>query len=140
MTSESVSNRYRIAADGRWRSIGADLAFWGAVGAVVAALSGPLATLWSVPQSVLLGGGVAFAVLGAVLLFGLSRIQPTPRALVWSFGVSNLVLAPLLWLAAELRWLPLSAAGNWALIFAGAVALVLGIWQLTAGSRSRRSR
>lgn len=131
MTSNSISNRYRTTADGRWRSIAADLTFWSVVGASVAALSGPLGRLWSVSQPALAVGGVAFAVLGPGLLVGLSRTRPTPRGLVWSFGLSNLALAPLLWVAAELRWLPLSTAGNWALVSAGVVALVLGVWQLS---------
>lgn len=137
MTSESVSRSFRVSASGRWRPIAADLAFCSSVGAIVAALSRPLAQWWSVPQLVLLEGGVAFAVLGPGLLVGLSRIRPTPRGVVWSFGVTNLVLAPLLWTAAELRWLPLSVAGNWALIFAGAAALVLGVWQLSTLRRTR---
>ena len=82
-------------------------------------------------------GGLSFLVGGAVLLFGLNRIRPTSRGLVLSFGVSNLLLAPTLWAAAALGWLPLSAAGNWALAGAGDVALVLGIWQLAALRRSR---
>jgi hypothetical protein len=52
--------------------------------------------------------------------------------------VSNLLLAPIMWAAALLSWLPLSAAGNWALADGGAVALVLGVWQLTALRRSSR--
>lgn len=140
MTCEYISHEYRVAADGRWRSIGADLAFWTAVGATVAVLSGPLGRLWSVPQPALVAGGVAFAVLGPGLLVGLSRIRPTPRGLVWSFGISNLVLAPLLWAAAKLRWLPLSTAGNWALSFAGLVALVLGVWQLSTLRRVQPAR
>jgi hypothetical protein len=32
-------------------------------------------------------------------------------------------------------WLPVSAVGNWALADAGAVALGLGVWQLTASRR-----
>jgi hypothetical protein len=58
---------------------------------------------------------------------------------VLGFGVSNLLLVPTLWAAALGGWLPLSAAGNWALAGAGDVALVLGIWQLNALRRSRRT-
>src|SRR5579875_1416816 len=103
MTSESVFRSFRICSAARWRSITADLAFWTVVGVIVAALSRPLAQWWGLPQAVLLDGGVAFAVLGPGLLLGLSRMRPTPRGLVWGFGISNLVLAPLLWAAAELR-------------------------------------
>ena len=102
------------------------------MGVTVAALSEPLGEMWSAPQPVLLAGGVTFAALGAGLLVGLSRIRVIPRVLVWGFGASNLLLAPLAWVAAALRWLPLSAAGNVALMFAGLAALVLGIWQLNA--------
>jgi hypothetical protein len=117
---------------GRWRSIRADLVFWTLAGAVVAALSGQLADWWNVPRSALLGGGLAFLVVGVVLLFGLNRIRPTTGGLVASFVVTNFLLAPIVWAAAFFGWLRLSAAGNWALADAGVVMLVLGIWQLTA--------
>ena len=110
----------------------ADLGFWTVVGAVVAALSGRLGAWWNVPRAELLVGGLAFLVGGVVLMFGLNRIRPASRGLVLSFGVSNLLLAPTLWAAAALGWLPLSAAGNWALAGAGDAAIVLGIWQLIA--------
>ena len=84
----------------------------------------------------LLAGGVAFAVLGAGLVLALSRIRVIPRALVGGFAASNLLLAPLAWVAAALHWLPLSAAGNVALIIAGFAAVVLGIWQVNALRRS----
>lgn len=132
MTTTAISARPRQADSARWRSIRADLGFWTVAGAVVAALSGPLGDRWNVPRAELLIGGLSFLVLGPALLFGLHRIRPTARGLVLAFGLSNLVLAPTLWAAASLRWLPLSAAGNWALIGAGGVALVLGVWQLTA--------
>jgi hypothetical protein len=98
----------------------------------------PLGDWWSVPHALLLAGGLSFLVGGVGLLLGLNRIRPTPPGLVAGFGVSNLLLAPIMWAAASLGWLPLSAAGNWALADAGAVALVLGVWQLTAMRRSRR--
>ena len=110
------------------------------MGGVVAALSGPLGDWWNVPRAELFGGGSAFLVAGIALLFGLHRIRPTSRGLVLGFGVSNLLLVPTLWAAALGGWLPLSAAGNWALAGAGDVALVLGIWQLTALRRSRRTQ
>jgi hypothetical protein len=109
------------------------------VGAVVATFSGPLADWWNVPRAALLICGLAFLVCGPALLFGLNRIRPASRGLVLSFGVSNLLLVPTLWAAAALGWLPLSTAGNWALAGAGDVALVLGVWQLTALRRSRRT-
>ncbi|MGO8967780.1 hypothetical protein [Mycobacterium sp.] len=135
MTSTSISARPRHTDATRWRSIRADLVFWTIAGAVVAAFSGPLADWWNVPRTELLVGGLSFLVVGVGLLLGLSRVRPTPRALVAGFGVSNLLLAPTLWAAASLGWLPLSAAGNWALADAGAVALGLGVWQLTASRR-----
>jgi hypothetical protein len=136
MTSQSISRSYPDAAAGQRRSIAADLAFWSVVGAIVAALSEPLGEWWGLPQRILLAGGVTFAVLGVSLLVGLSRIRVIPSGLVWGFGVSNLLLAPLAWFAAALHWLPLSAAGNLALMFAGFAALVLGIWQFNALRRS----
>ena len=132
MTSQSISRSYRDAGAGLRRSIVADLAFWGVVGAIVAALSEPLGEWWRVSQPVLLAGGVTFAILGAGFLVGLSRMRVISRGLVWGFGASNLLLAPLAWISAALRWLPLSAAGDLALMFAGFAALVLGIWQLSA--------
>jgi hypothetical protein len=109
------------------------------VGAVVAAFSGPLADWWNVPRAALLMGGLAFLVCGPAVLFGLNRIRPTSRGLVLGFGVSNLLLVPTLWALALRGLLPLSTAGNWALAGAGDVALVLGVWQLTALRRSRRT-
>ena len=109
------------------------------VGAIVATLSGPLAQWWNVPRAELFVGGLAFLVGGVALLFGLNRIRPTSRGLVLGFGVSNLLLAPTVWAAASLGWLPLRAAGNWALVCAGGVALVLGVWQLTTLQRSRHT-
>jgi hypothetical protein len=136
MTSTSISATSRQTDHARWQSIRADLVFWTVVGAVVAAFSGPLADWWHAPHSELLVGGLSFLVGGVGLLLGLSRLRPTPRALVAGFGVSNLLLAPIAWAAALFGWLPLSAAGNWALADAGAVALGLGVWQLTALRRS----
>jgi hypothetical protein len=138
MTSTSLSTRSRPTDDRRWRSIRADLVFWTFVGGVVAAFSGPLAHWWNLSRAELLDGGLSFLVGGVALLLGLNRIRPTPRALVTGFGVSNLLLAPILWAAASFGWLRLSAAGNWALADAGAVALGLGVWQLTALRRSPR--
>jgi hypothetical protein len=136
MTSASISARPRPTDATRWRSIRADLVFWTAVGGIVAALDRPLGDWWNAPHAVLLAGGLSFVVGGVGLLLGLSRIRPTPRALVAGFGVSNLLLAPIMWAAALFGWLPLSAAGNWALADGGAVALGLGVWQLTALRRS----
>jgi hypothetical protein len=136
MTSQSISRSYRGAAPARRRPIVADLAFWSVVGATVAALSEPLGEWWGVAQPVLLAGGVTFVALGVSLLVGLSRIRLIPSGLVWGFGVSNLLLAPLAWMGAALRWLPLSSAGDVALVFAGFAALVLGIWQLNALRRA----
>jgi hypothetical protein len=136
MTSTSISATSRQTDHARWQSVRADLVFWTVVGAVVAALDKPLGDWWHAPHSELLVGGLSFLVGGVGLLLGLSRLRPTPRALVAGFGVSNLLLAPILWAAALFGWLPLSAAGNWALADAGAVALGLGVWQLTALRRS----
>jgi hypothetical protein len=139
MTASAISTSHHRTDVGRWRSIAADLSFWTAAGGVLAAFSGPLGSWWNVPHAELFVGGFAFLVGGAVLLFGLNSIRPTSAGLVLSFGVSNLLLAPTLWAAAALGWLPLSAAGNWALAGAGDVALVLGVWQLTASRRSRHT-
>jgi hypothetical protein len=112
----------------------ADLVFWTAAGAVVAALSAPLARWWDVPRQVLLDGGLAFVILGPAMLLSLNRIRAT-RGLVAAFVVTNFALAPLAWAAAWFGWLGLSRAGNWALADAGLVMLVLGAWQLTAFRR-----
>ena len=79
----------------------------------------------------LLDGGIAFAILGPILLLGINRMRPT-RGLVAGFVVTNFLLAPLALAAAWFGWLGLSRAGNWALADAGAIMLVLGVWQLTA--------
>jgi hypothetical protein len=132
MTTASVSSGTRPTDATRWRSIRADLVFWTVAGAVVAALSGQLGDWWNVSRSALLTGGLSFVVLGIALLLGLNRSRPTPRRLVASFAVTNFLLAPIVWAVALFGWSPLSAAGDWALTAAGAVMLVLGIWQLTA--------
>jgi hypothetical protein len=129
MTTTSISARPIDSA--RRRSLRADLVFWTSAGAVVAATSGPLAHWWGVPRAVLLDGGIAFVVLGPILLLGINRMRPT-RGLVAGFVVTNFVLAPITAAAAWLDWLRLSGAGNWALADAAAIMLVLGAWQLTA--------
>ena len=132
MTSTPISAKPRHTDSARRRSIRADLVFWTTAGAVVAALSGPLAHSWQVSRTALLVGGLSFAVLGPVLLLGLNRIRRVSRGLVAGFVVTNLLLAPITAAAAWFGWLGLSAAGNWALADAAAVMLVLGVWQLTA--------
>jgi hypothetical protein len=129
MTSTSISSR--PVDHSRRLSIRADLVFWTSAGAVVAALSGPLARWWGVPRGVLLDGGLAFVILGPILLLGLSRMRPT-KGLVAGFVVTNFVLAPLAWAAAWFGWFGLSRAGSWALADAGVIMLVLGAWQLAA--------
>ena len=132
MTGTSISANPRPTDSARRRSLRADLAFWTAAGAVVAALSGPLAYSWQVSRTALLVGGLSFAVFGPVLLLGLNRIRRVWRGLVTGFVVTNFLLAPITAAAAWFGWLGLSAAGNWALADAAAVMLVLGVWQLTA--------
>lgn len=137
MTNEVISGtRYGPTANKRWQPIFADLAFWSVAGAIVAALSGPLGQWWSAPPTALLAGGLAFLVVGSGLWFWLHRIRPTPRGLVWSFGVFNLALAPIVWVAALSHWLPVSGPGTWALASAGGVMLVLGAWQLLSLRRT----
>jgi hypothetical protein len=134
MTTTSMSTHPTDSA--RRRSLRADLVFWTSAGAVVAALSGPLARWWDVPRAVLLDGGLVFVVLGPILLLGINRMRPT-RGLVAGFVVTNFLLAPLACAAAWFGWLGLSRAGNWALADAGVVMLVLGAWQLAALRRRR---
>jgi hypothetical protein len=135
MTTTSISAKSRPADSARRRSVRADLVFWTSAGAVVAALSAPLARWWDAPRQVLLDGGLAFVILGPVMLLGLNRMRAT-RGLVAAFVVTNFVLAPLAWAAACFDWLGLSRAGNWALADAGLVMLALGAWQLAALRRS----
>jgi hypothetical protein len=132
MTSTSISADPRHTDSARRRSLRADLVFWTAAGAVVAALSGPLAQWWHVSRAVLLVGGLSFAVFGPVLLLGLNRIHRVSGGLVAGFVVSNFLLAPITAAAACFGWVGLSAAGNWALADAAAVMLLLGAWQFTA--------
>jgi hypothetical protein len=135
MTTTTFSASTRKTDHTRWAPVRADLVFWTAAGGFVAPLNRPLGDWWNVPHAVLLESGLAFLVGGVALLLGLSRLRPTPRALAAGFGVSNLLLAPIAWAVASFGWLPLSVAGNWALADAGAVALGLGVWQLTASRR-----
>jgi hypothetical protein len=135
MTSTSISANPRHTDSARRRSLRADLVFWTAAGAVVAALSGPLAHWWQVSSTVLLVGGLSFVILGPVMLLGLNRIRRVSRGLVAGFVVTNFLLAPITAAAAWFGWLGLSAAGNWALADAAAAMLVLGVWQLTAWQR-----
>lgn len=134
MTTTAISHSVDSS---RRRSLRADLLFWTAAGAVVAALSGPLSHSWAVPRAVLLGVGLAFAILGPFMLLGLNRMRPT-RGLVAGFVVTNFVLAPLALVAAGLDWLGLTRSGNWALADAGLVMVVLGGWQYTALRSLRR--
>ncbi|MFZ1165182.1 hypothetical protein [Mycobacterium sp.] len=134
MTSTTISPATDTS---RRRSLRADLTFWTAAGAVVAALSRPLGDSWHAPRAVLLDVGLAFAVLGPVLLLVVNRMRPT-RGLVAGFVATNFLLAPVTAAAAWFDWLGLSAAGNWALGDAAAVMLVLGIWQYTALRSSHR--
>jgi hypothetical protein len=137
MTSERTTRGSGKAQDSAWWSIVADLAFWSVAGAIGVVLSERLEKCWGIPHGVLLTVGLTFLVGGAGLLFGLNRVRPTSRRIVWGFGVFNLVLAPLAWAAALSGWLGLTTAGDWALGWAGGIALVLGIWQLTALQRLR---
>lgn len=135
MTSTSnsaISPNLRRGDLTRWQSIRADLIFWTVAGGVVAAMDRPLSEWWNAPRTVLLVGGLSFVALGVILLLALNRVRPTPGGLVASFSVTNFLLVPIVWAAAWLSWLPLSVAGNWALVDAGAAMLLLGIWQLTA--------
>ena len=131
MTTTAISHHTHSSR----RSLQSDLVFWSVAGAVVAALSRPLSDSWGAPRAVLLEGGIAFAILGPLLLLGINRMRPT-RGLIAGFVVTNAVLAPLAWAAAAFEWLPLSRAGNVALADAGVVMLVLGVWQFTAMRRS----
>ena len=104
---------------------------------MVAALSRPLSDSWGVPRTMLLDVGLVFAILGPLLLLGVNRMRVT-RGLVAGFVVTNFVLAPLSLAAADLDWLTLTRAGNWALAGAGLVMLLLGSWQYTALRSLRR--
>jgi hypothetical protein len=90
-----------------------------------------------VPRAVLLDVGLAFAVVGPILLLGLNRMRLS-SGLVAAFVVTNFALAPLALSAAGLDWLGLTRAGNWALADAGLVMLALGIWQYLALRSMRR--
>jgi hypothetical protein len=139
MTSEQISRGSSKTDDAARWSIVADVAFWSVAGAIGAALSERLGKWWGIPHGVLLSVGLAFLVGGAGLLFALNRARPTSLRLVWGFGLFNLVLAPLAWVAALSGWLGLSTAGDWALGWTGGIALVLGIWQLNALRRLQRA-
>lgn len=127
MTNTAISHRTHLSR----RSLQSDLVFWSIAGAVAATLSRPLSASWGLPRAALLDVGIAFAILGPVMLLGVNRMRPT-RALFAGFVVTNFALAPLAWAAAAFGWLSLSSAGNIALADAGVVMLVLGVWQFTA--------
>ena len=135
MTTTSIS---RPTDTSRRRPLLADLVFWTAAGAVIAALSRPLSDSWGIPRAVLLDVGLVFAIFGPVLLLMVNRMRPT-QGLVAGFVATNFALAPITLAAAGFDWLELRAAGNWALADAAAVMLVLGVWQLTALRSSRPS-
>jgi len=137
MTTTSITPRALQADSARRRSVRADLAFWTAAGAIVAALSVPLAHSWQVSLVPLLVGGLSFTIVGPILLVGLHRMRPVSRGLVAAFVVTNFLLAPITAAAAWFGWLGLSTAGNWALADAAVVMLVLGVWQLATAQRSR---
>ena len=105
-----------------------------------AALSERLGQWWGIQHEVLLVVGLVFVVLGAGALFALNRVGAMSRLVVWVFGIFNLVLAPLAWAVASSGWLNVSTAGDRALGWAGAIALVLGIWQLSALLRLQWAR
>jgi hypothetical protein len=136
MTMTAIS---RPTDSSRRRSLLADLVFWTAAGAVVAALSRPLSDSWHVSRAVLLDVGLVFAIFGPVLVLGVYRMRPT-RGLVAGFVATNFLLAPITLAAAGFDWLGLSRAGNWALADAGVVMLVLGVWQFTALRSPQRGR
>jgi hypothetical protein len=136
MTTTSIA---RPTDTSRRRPLLADLVFWTAAGAVVAALSGPLSASWGISRTVLLDVGLVFAILGPVLVLGINRMRLTV-GLVAGFVVTNFVLAPITLAAAALDWLSLSRAGNWALADAGVVMLVLGVWQFAAMRSLQRNR
>ena len=140
MTSNQISRRSNKADDAAWWSIVADLAFWTVAGAMGAALSERLGQWWGIQHEVLLVVGLVFVVLGAGALFALNRVGAMSRLVVWVFGIFNLVLAPLAWAVASSGWLNVSTAGDRALGWAGAIALVLGIWQLSALLRLQWAR
>ena len=144
MTSEQISlksnKKSNKARDAAWWSIVADLAFWSVAGAIGAALSERLGKWWGIEHEVLLFVGLAFVVVGAGGLFALNRVGAMSRRVAWVFGVFNLVLAPLAWAMASSGWLNVSTAGDTALGWAGAIALVLGIWQLSALLRLQWAR
>ena len=134
MTATAISRRTDAS---RKPSLYADLIFWTAAGAAVAALSRPLSDSWGVPRTVLLDVGLVFAIFGPLLVLGVNRMRVT-RGLVGGFVLTNFVLAPLSLAAADLDWLTLTRAGNWALAGAGLVMLVLGSWQYAALRSLRR--
>ncbi|UMB67693.1 hypothetical protein [Mycobacterium paraterrae] len=134
MTTTAISS---TTDSSRRRPLRADLVFWTAAGALVAALSGPLSHSWAVPRAVLLDVGLVFAIVGPLMLLGLRRMRLS-SGLVAAFVVTNFALAPLALAAAGFDWLGLTRAGNWALADAGLVMLVLGIWQYVALRSLRR--
>jgi hypothetical protein len=113
-----------------WNGIVADLGFWTAAGVLAALFSVPLGGVSGVRPLWLAGGATGLAALGIVLLVGLSRLRPVPRRLVWGFAITNLASAPVVWLAALLGWLPLTAVGNWALAACADAMLLLSLYQL----------
>ena len=113
-----------------WRGISADLGFWTAAGAIGAVLSVPISDAIGVRPLWFAVGAAGLAVAAAALFVGLNRRRPVSRQLVWSFAAGNLALAPVVWLAVFLGWLPLTPAGKWGLAACADVMLVLGLYQL----------
>jgi hypothetical protein len=132
MTSDALSRPFPHAKTHLWRAIVADLAFWTAAGLLAALLSVPIGNLIDVRPLWFAVGAAGLAAGGVGLLFLLGRVLPVSRGLVWAFALTNLVVAPVLWVAAFMGALPLSAAGNRGLAMCGDAMLILGLYQLYA--------
>jgi hypothetical protein len=118
------------------RSVTADLVFWGVVSVLALIFLTQLSAAWGVPRQVLLG---ISAVIGASAVVGLlvfRRTGPPPRRLIRSFGITNLVMTPVLVVIGLAGILGLTAAGNLAIAAAGAATLLLGAWQVAESRTS----
>jgi len=130
MATQAISQP--LHSDHLRRAIRIDLFGWTAVGAGLAAASGPLADLLALPAGWLVALGLAFLVGAPASLWLLERGTGYSRKLVGWFAALNLDAGVLLWLALLAGWLPVEGARWWALAGVADLCLIFGIIQFLA--------
>ena len=130
MTTQAIS--HNTSSDHLRRAILVDLFGWSVVAAVVAAASGPLASLLAVPSGWLLAISFAFLASALTGFWLLERSAGYSRKLVGWFAALNLDASVLLWVALLAGWLPVNGALWWVLAGVADLCLLFGIIQFLA--------